>query len=87
MAIANLLLRPISSLVLLRVYNERCGRYSTFGFPGLSGLNPSNGNNTRGGGTGRGAYENLDSGVPHQAVPSPIHDVESNNPPFSEKTY
>jgi hypothetical protein len=82
MAIANLLLRPISSLVLLRVYNERCGRYSSFGFPGLGGSSPSRGNDLSGGGAGRGAYENIDNAVPRQSVPSPIRDVESNIPSF-----
>ncbi|CAG2122759.1 unnamed protein product [Medioppia subpectinata] len=88
MAITNLLLRPITSLVLLRVYNERNGRYSTFGIPGLGGLNPSGGGagmfGTGGGAGGRGSYENIDGaaaggGAPRQAVPSPIHDLEANN--------
>ncbi len=82
MAIANLLLRPISSLVLLRVYNERCGRYSSLGFPGLGGLSPSRGNDLSGGGAGRGSYENIDNAAPRQSVPSPIRDVESNIPSF-----
>jgi hypothetical protein len=91
--IANLLLRPISSLVMLRVYNERCGRYSSFGFPGLSGLNPTGSVLSGGGGgvgagtTGRGSYENIDSGVPHQSVPSPIRDIDSNIPSYNPKSY
>ncbi|XP_054153019.1 type-1 angiotensin II receptor-associated protein-like [Oppia nitens] len=91
MAITNLLLRPITSLVMLRVFNERSGRYSTFGFPGLGSVNPSAANagsgvfgstgGIGGGGPGRGSYENIDgqNRVPHQSVPSPIHDVEANN--------
>ena len=82
MAITNLLLRPISSLVLYRVYNERQGRYSTFGFPGLGGL-ASTGPAPHGS-SGRGSYENLDhTNPPHQSVPSPIRDVESQN--FAQK--
>ncbi|CAG2170292.1 unnamed protein product [Oppiella nova] len=82
MAITNLMLRPITSLVLLRIYNERNGRYSTFGFPGLGGLNPSGGPAGGGGNTGRGSYENIDGSAPRQSVPSPIHDVEANHPPY-----
>ena len=81
MAITNLLLRPITSLVLYRVYNERNGRYSTFGFPGLGGMTSTTGNafGTTHPSSGRGSYENIDNTVPHQSVPSPIRDVESNN--------
>lgn len=67
MAITNLLLRPITSLVLLRFYNERAGRYATLNIPGFGNFgNPG----------GRGSYEDLDVAgsaprlVPHQSVPS-----------------
>ena len=75
MAISNLLLRPITSLMLLRLYNERQGRYSSFGFPGLGSLGDTRlgSSGTHGPSAGRGPYENIDSTIPHQSVPSPIH--------------
>lgn len=67
MAITNLLLRPITSLVLLRFYNERAGRYATLNIPGFGNF---------GAATGRGSYEDLDVAgpgartTPHQSVPT-----------------
>lgn len=85
MSIANLLLRPITSLVLLRFYNDRAGRYatSTIGFPGLGSFGSIPGSNA---GTMRGSYEDIDGH--HQSVPrstldtgSPRRDTESHIPP------
>ncbi|KAI1309373.1 Type-1 angiotensin II receptor-associated protein-like [Halotydeus destructor] len=64
MVITNLLLRPITSLVLLRFFNERSGRFSSsplfsaFGAP-FGGLV-----------SGRSAYEDIDR-TPHQSIPRP----------------
>lgn len=69
MVITNLLLRPITSLVLLRFYNERAGRYSALNIPGFGSFGST--------GAARGSYEDLDGrigttvgGAPHQSVPS-----------------
>ena len=56
MAITNLLLRPITSLVLLRFYHERSGRYD--GFPGLPGFGAPGFGST---GTTHHPYQNRDS--------------------------
>lgn len=65
MSIFNVVVRPVSSIILLRLFNERSGRYSTFGIPGLN--------------FGRGPYEDIDHPV-SQSVPktpvdtgSPVH--------------
>ncbi|RWS27037.1 type-1 angiotensin II receptor-associated protein-like protein [Leptotrombidium deliense] len=77
MVIVNLLLRPITSLILLRFYNERAGRYSNYGIPGFAP------------GSGRGSYEDLDTShrqtVPPSAVDttSPIHE-DTNIPPYNQ---
>ncbi|RWS04109.1 type-1 angiotensin II receptor-associated protein-like protein, partial [Dinothrombium tinctorium] len=63
MVIANLLLRPITSLVLLRFYNERSGRYTNYGL-GFAG--PSSGN--------RASYEEIDH---RQSVPQSVVDTGS----------
>jgi hypothetical protein len=68
MVITNLLLRPITSLVLLRFYNERSGRYSSFLPPSFS--------SGFGGSPGRSSYEDIDAagrGPPR----APTADVEN----------
>lgn len=63
MIIVNLLLRPITSLVLLRFYNERVGHQSAINFlPGFGAT----------GFTDRGSYEDLERGrmAPQQSVPA-----------------
>ncbi len=75
-------LSPITSLILYRVYNERNGRYSTFGITGLGCLasNPTKAFGADHTSSSRGSYKNLDpNNGPHQAVLSPIRDVETNN--------
>lgn len=84
MAIINLLLRPLTCLLLLKVFNERCGRYSTFGLPGLGSLGTNNIPSQPVG--SRGSYENLDAAMPRQSVPSPIHEVEGNIPNYGDNT-
>jgi len=83
MAITNLLLRPITSLVLLRFYHERAGRYSGINFPGLPGF----------GSTGvthpyqtRGSYEDLTEasssrGVRVDVPPPTMTSSPSHQPP------
>lgn len=65
MCIVNLLLRPITSLVLLRFYNERAGRFSAINFPGLPGFGTT-------GFTDRASYEDLERTRlgPHQSIPT-----------------
>ena len=41
MAIINLVIKPFTSFILYRMYQDRGGRYSDFGIPGL----PQFGNN------------------------------------------
>lgn len=74
--IINLLLRPISSLILLRFYNERSGRYNTLGIPGFAnygaGTPATNPTST----SGRGGYQDIES-RPYQTVPSSLVDTGS----------
>lgn len=82
MVITNLLLRPITSLVLLRIYNERAGRFSSLLFPGIPGFDGTGGLGSR------GSYEDLDVGrggggigrnaapPTHQSVPPPPRATE-----------
>lgn len=70
MAITNLLLRPITSLVLLRFYNERAGRYATLNIPGFGNFGATG---------GRGSYEDLDVAGPGPARPQPHQSVPSNH--------
>ncbi|XP_023220915.1 type-1 angiotensin II receptor-associated protein-like [Centruroides sculpturatus] len=58
MSIANIVIRPISAIILLRIYNERSGRYSTFSIPGLN--------------FGRGPYEDIDNPVPQSVPKTPV---------------
>lgn len=60
MLITNLLLRPITSIILIRFYNER-GRLSPLSFAGLPvfGASTSAGD-SRGPGASRASYEDLD---------------------------
>lgn len=81
--ITNLLLRPVSSLVLLRFYNER-GRLSSMNFSGLPVFGASAGEQ-RIPGTNRASYEDLDRQPirprdlpPHQSIPS--HHRSSDSP-------
>lgn len=88
MLIVNLLLRPITSLILLRFYNER-GRLSSINFSGLPvfGASTSAGE-SRIPGASRASYEDLDrqpirpKDIPppthHQSVPS--HHRSSDSP-------
>ena len=87
MVIVNLLLRPITSLILLRFYNER-GRMSSINFSGLPvfGASTSAGE-TRVPGASRASYEDLDRqpirpkdlpSTHHQSVPS--HHRSSDSP-------
>lgn len=56
MVITNLLLRPITALVLLRFYNERSGQYSSFLPTGLG-----TGFASPFGPVARGSYEDIDA--------------------------
>lgn len=58
MSIANIVVRPLSAILLLRIYNERSGRYSTFSIPGLN--------------FGRGPYEDIDHPVPQSVPKTPV---------------
>lgn len=75
MFIINLLLRPVTSVLLVKVYNERSGRYNNLGFPGF--------------GIGRGPYEDIDQpatqSVPKTTVDtgSPAHLPDAHLPPYS----
>ena len=62
MSIVNLLLRPVTSLVLLRFYNDRVGNYSGVRLPGF-------GTSAFG---ERSMYEDLERNrpAPQQSVPS-----------------
>lgn len=57
-AIVNLLFRPVSSVFLLRIFNERGGRYADLGIPNFAG----------GVSTGRGQYDDIDQ-TTTQSVP------------------
>ena len=78
MAIVNLLLRPVSSLFLVRFYNDRLGSFSSSGFPGLPGFSGS------GFADRRSAYEDLErpsrvaTSSTQQSLPS--HIVSSSSP-------
>jgi len=63
-AIFNLILRLVSSLILFRVMNERGGEYNNFNVPNLGGYFGAPGPSGE-----RGPYENIDQPVP-QSVPS-----------------
>lgn len=74
MAIVNLLLRPFSTFVLYRLYQDRGGQQGEFGIPGF---NPS-------GGHPRG-YEDIDQPVPSATdntydQSSPTHSAEYKSP-------
>lgn len=73
MLIVNLLIRPITSLLLLRYYNERSGRYNDFTIPGFSDYGASRRSGFGAEGTtgtlGRSAYEDIDN-RPYQQAPS-----------------
>lgn len=76
MSIVNLMARPVTSVVLFRLANERGGNYNDIGVPNLAqyfGSGPS-------GAASRGPYEDIDRPVVAQSVPqnnidpySPIH--------------
>jgi hypothetical protein len=74
MVIVNLLLRPVTSLILLRFYNERAGSFSAINFPGLSGFGANSF-------ADRSAYEDLERSRlgPHQQVVPTHHN--SPDPP------
>ncbi|EEC07596.1 conserved hypothetical protein [Ixodes scapularis] len=92
MAIVLLLFRPISSILLLRIFNERGGRYADLGIPNFGGA-------VGGGGLGgRGQYDDIDQ-TTTQSVPktgldtgSPGHGYSSGDglppsygaPPYSQ---
>ncbi|KAL3197011.1 hypothetical protein MRX96_014861 [Rhipicephalus microplus] len=58
-AIVNLLFRPVSSVFLLRIFNERGGRYADLGIPNFAGGVGS---------SGRGQYDDIDQ-TTTQSVP------------------
>lgn len=84
-AIVNLLFRPVSSVFLLRIFNERGGRYADLGIPNFAGGVGS---------TGRGQYDDIDQ-TTTQSVPktgidtgSPSHVYSSGGdglPPYSQQ--
>ncbi len=43
MAIINLLIKPFSSFVLYRIYQDRGGHYSDFGIPGMPNMGGASG--------------------------------------------
>ena len=82
MLIINLLFRPVSSLILLRFYNERSGSYNNLGLGFNSGFGNGSGGAAGGSGfmsrssTGRSAYENIDDKtMPYHAVPPTLVDT------------
>lgn len=81
-AIVNLIMRPISSIILFRVMNERSGEYDNLGIPNFG--------NYFGGGGGanaghRGPYENIDQPVPPQCVPQ--NNFDPCAPPAHKASY
>ncbi|KAH6933899.1 hypothetical protein HPB50_018680 [Hyalomma asiaticum] len=83
-AIVNLLFRPVSSVFLLRIFNERGGRYADLGIPNFAGGVGS---------SGRGQYDDIDQ-TTTQSVPktgidtgSPGHGYSAGGdglPPYSQ---
>lgn len=66
-AIVNLIMRPVSSIILFRIMNERSGEYNSFGIPNLGNYFGSGGSAPSS--VHRGTYENIDQPVPPQCVP------------------
>lgn len=71
MAIINLLLRPITSIMLFKIFSERSGRFSDYDYSAIRGFQ-------------QGPYENIDHPA-NQSVPktsmdtgSPVHEHYSN---------
>ncbi|XP_064642833.1 type-1 angiotensin II receptor-associated protein-like isoform X1 [Lineus longissimus] len=73
MSIVNLLLKPFTSFIVYRIYQERGGSYGDFGIPGIPGLGGSS--------SGGPGYENIDrqssgnnsveTAEPHQSFEKP----------------
>lgn len=69
MSIINLLIKPFTTFVLYRIYQDRGGQYGDFNIPGMPAF----------GGGHPGTYENIDSG------PAPSSGIESASPHSYDK--
>ncbi|ELT95481.1 hypothetical protein CAPTEDRAFT_220979 [Capitella teleta] len=76
MAIVNLILKPFSSFILYRLYQDRGGQYSggEFGIPGVSAFGGSSG-------SAHGSnYENIDQASPAQIETASPHSMVDKSP-------
>lgn len=79
MSILNLILRPVTSIYLMRLFNDRGGRYADLGIPSFGGAAAAG---------GRGQYDDIDrpttQSVPKTGIDtgSPGHDYASDGGPM-----